>query len=401
VGEGEQEKGRKSQAGQDRNDKKERSTSMQNPNNDRDGSGDRRADERGRSVQSPSLIRTLLIPGLVALACGAAGAWGYWHVFGPAKSGDQKSASKDSDSNADSDSSKPDSDQGEVRQADSALKNALKERDQALAAAESARRSEGESKAILDFFKKNLLSAGRSADVSLTEAFWAGAGGKGKDVTLRKAVDAAESQVADAFADRPMAEASVREMLGLAYLSLGEPARAVNQYERALALRETLQGADHPETAECRNQLAVAYRLAGRTAEAGRLFGRNPNSPTYAAALAVRGSMLLFQNNPAEAELKLRESLTIRQKIQPDDWTTFDTMSILGEALSDQKKFAEAEPVLLSGYEGLKQHQDTIPSQDHPRLTKALERLVKLYEAWGKPDKAMKWRQELAATKKS
>jgi hypothetical protein len=57
--------------------------------------------------------------------------------------------------------------------------------------------------------------------------------------------------------------------------------------------------------------------------------------------------------------------------------------------------------VLLSGYEGLKQHQDTIPSQDHPRLTKALERLVKLYEAWGKPDKAMKWRQELAATKKS
>ena len=169
--------------------------------------------------------------------------------------------------------------------------------------------------------------------MSLTEAFWAGTGGQGKDITLRKAVDAAESQVADTFMDRPTAEASVREMLGLAYLSLGEPARAVQQYQRSLALRESMQGVDHPDTAECRNQLAVAYRLAGRTAEAGRLFARNPNSPAYASALAVRGSMLLLENNPAEAELKLRECLTIRQKIQLDDWTTFDTMSILGEAL--------------------------------------------------------------------
>ena len=102
------------------------------------------------------------------------------------------------------------------------MEDRLKERDQARAAENAALRSEEETKAILDFFKNNLLSAGRPGDVSLTEAFWAG--GKGKDVTLRKAVDAAESQVAEAFADRPLAEASVREMLGLAYLSLGEPA---------------------------------------------------------------------------------------------------------------------------------------------------------------------------------
>ena len=95
------------------------------------------------------------------------------------------------------------------------------------------------------------------------------------------------------------------------------------------------------------------------------------------------------EKKPAEAELKLRECLTIRQKIQPDDWTTFDTKSMLGEALLDQKKFADAEPLLLSGYEGMKQREDTIPSQEKPRLTKALERLVKLYEAWGKKDEAI------------
>ncbi len=223
-------------------------------------------------------------------------------------------------------------------------------------------------------------------------------------MTLRKALDSTESQVAEAFADRPLAEAAIREMLGLANLSLGDPARAVTQYERALALRETMQGVDHPETAACRNQLAVAYRLAGRTAEAGRLFDLSPNSPDHASALAVRGSMLLLQKKPAEAELRLRECLTIRRKIQPGDWTTFDTESILGEALLDQKKTAEAEPMLLSGYEGLKQREDAIPSQDKPRLTRAVGRLVKLYEAWGKPDKAMKWRKELElakATRKS
>ena len=87
-------------------------------------------------------------------------------------------------------------------------------------------------------------------------------------------------------------------------------------------------------------------------AEAGRLFDRNPNSPAHAAALAVRGSMLLLEKKPAEAELKLRECLTIRRKIQPDDWTTFDTESTLGEALLDQKKFADAEPLLLVGLRG-------------------------------------------------
>ena len=84
---------------------------------------------------------------------------------------------------------------------------------------------------ILDFLKKNLLSAGRQGDASLTAAFWTE--DLGKDLSLHKAVDVAEGQVAASFADRPEAEASVREMLGLAYLNLKDDASAVKQYERA------------------------------------------------------------------------------------------------------------------------------------------------------------------------
>ncbi len=290
---------------------------------------------------------------------------------------------------------------GKLHQSEAARQAVERERDRAKAAAKEAQQSEEDTKAILAFVRDKLLAAGRPNDVSITEEFWAKGQSKDKDITLRKAVETAESQVADLFADRPLREASVREMLGLAYLNLGQPAQAVKQYERALALREAMQGASHPDTADCRNKLAVAYRLAGRTTEAGRLFDQNLNAPAHATGLAVRGSILLSEKKPAEAELKLRACLTIREKLQPDDWTTFDAKSMLGEALLDQKRYAEAEPLLLSGYEGMKQREDTIPPQDRHRLTSALQRLVHLYEAWGKQDKAAQWQKEMKTAKKT
>ena len=51
----------------------------------------------------------------------------------------------------------------------------------------------------------------------------------------------------------------------------------------------------------------------------------------------------------------------------------------------------------MSGYEGLKQREDVDPAAEKPRLTRALERLVRLYDAWGKQDEATRWRKQLAA----
>jgi tetratricopeptide (TPR) repeat protein len=238
-----------------------------------------------------------------------------------------------------------------------------------------------------------LLAGGGSGDTPLADAFRAG--GRARDVTLRKALDGTEPQVAAAFVDSPLGEARVRELLGAAYLSVGEPDQAVKQFERALALREALQGPNQRAAAACRNQLAVAYRLAGRTAEAARLFQGAPDSAADASALAVRGSVLLREKKAAEAELKLRQALNILEKVLPDDWSTFDVKSNVGEALLEQKKYRDAEPFLVSGYEGLKQRKDQVPAQDRSRVGRALQRLVRLYDAWGKPDEAAKWRKEL------
>ena len=98
-----------------------------------------------------------------------------------------------------------------------------------------------------------------------------------------------------------------------------------------------------------------------------------------------------------EAEPVLLECFAIRMELTPDAWSTFNTQSWLGEALLGQQKYIEAEPLLIAGYVGMKKREATIPPESRSRLSMACERLVLLYEAWGKPDEAVKWRHEMAA----
>ena len=107
-------------------------------------------------------------------------------------------------------------------------------------------------------------------------------------------------------------------------------------------------------------------------------------------------SLFLLQHHqyPA-AETYLRECLMIRDKALPDDWLLFSTKSMLGGALAGQKKFPEAEPLLLEGYSGMKDREAKIPPAAKPRLAEAIRRLVDLYTAWDKPEEAAKWRVKL------
>jgi hypothetical protein len=111
--------------------------------------------------------------------------------------------------------------------------------------------------------------------------------------------------------------------------------------------------------------------------------------------VAGLGSNLLKQEKWREAEPLLRECLAVREKAQPAAWTTFNTRSQLGGALLGQGRYAEAEPLVVSGYEGMKARAATIPPVARPRLTEAALRLVRLYEAWGKPEQAAAWKARL------
>jgi tetratricopeptide (TPR) repeat protein len=125
-----------------------------------------------------------------------------------------------------------------------------------------------------------------------------------------------------------------------------------------------------------------------------------PGDPRLAGALTSLGLGLIAAGRHAEAEPPLRESLAILEGQQRDSWRTFAARAVFGASLLGQKKYAEAEPELLRGYEGLKQREAKIPANERACLREALQGLVKLYDAWGKRAEAGRWRAELRVLKK-
>jgi tetratricopeptide (TPR) repeat protein/tRNA A-37 threonylcarbamoyl transferase component Bud32 len=187
--------------------------------------------------------------------------------------------------------------------------------------------------------------------------------------------------------------------LGVNYMDSGRLNESIS------LLEEVYQASDKPASLRWVGAvLADAYAKAGRSAEATKLVedvaaearkNSPKESPQVATALAQAGLTLLKLKMHASAEPMLRECVAIRQKNEPDSWKTFAAESLLGGALLGQRKYAEAEPRLVAGYEGMKRRESTILPDGTERVTQALERLVQLYEATGKPEQAAKWRKEL------
>jgi len=195
-----------------------------------------------------------------------------------------------------------------------------------------------------------------------------------------------------------------RANLATLYAEAGRFAEAIKLNKEALELRESKLGPDHIDTLTNRNNLASLYEQLESWSSAEPLRRENvalrrksgqPGTPILAGDLAALGSNLLNQSKWAEAQAVLRECLAIREKAIPADWSTFNTMSQLGGALFGQGEFAEAEPLIVEGYSGMKAREQAIPPVGRPRLPEAAERVVRLYERWGKPERVVEWKAKL------
>ena len=105
------------------------------------------------------------------------------------------------------------------------------------------------------------------------------------------------------------------------------------------------------------------------------------------------------QEEPVRRRVALKViklGMDIREQAHPDDWRTYKTHSLLGACLLGQKRHAEAEPWLRSGYEGLTRHEARIPAASRQRLTEAIQWLVDLYQAVGKSEQTAALKQRLA-----
>ena len=233
--------------------------------------------------------------------------------------------------------------------------------------------------------------------------------------------------------------------LARAYYFVGRSDKALTLYEDVLRVQETTLGRQHPETLMTIGNVGANYMVTGRAQEAlplleevwqnvqrypqlrfieGHLFkaylaaGDLPKARAVldetlkacratlakgglelATRLTVVGLELIDTRDWDAAEELLREALAIRERQEPDAWTTFNTKSALGGALLGAAKLVEAEPLLLDGYRGMKAREARIPTQGAFRVLQALERLVLLCEAKGDASGAAAWRERLEASR--
>ena len=127
-----------------------------------------------------------------------------------------------------------------------------------------------------------------------------------------------------------------------------------------------------------------------------------PNdSPELAGQLAAYSMTLLTLKAWDEAEPLIREALTIREKVEPDDWRTFNTKSMLGGALRVRRNTPTPSRCCWPAMKDSTRAAAAIPPAGIIRLTEALERVVQLYTEWEKPDQTALWKQKLDEQLKS
>jgi len=172
-----------------------------------------------------------------------------------------------------------------------------------------------------------------------------------------------------------------------------------------LDVRRNSSGADaRNETGLLTLSLTTAHAILGNYAEAEDIWSQSlvrqqqfglPSVPTSTAAI---GWLRFMEGNYSSAESIFRDvcgQITIQIK-------HLNCESMLGGTLAAQKKFDEAEPLLLRSHDQMRgmtyyQSAPAMNFDDFVLEQEPGERILKLYEDWGKPDKVAEWKQKLQA----
>jgi len=189
--------------------------------------------------------------------------------------------------------------------------------------------------------------------------------------------------------------------IGMAQFRLKDYDRAEALFRESLEMNRKLFGEPNPEVSSNVNNLALVARERGDYAKASALYAQvvaadrqmlGPDHLETAAVMNGWAESLRLAGDPRQAEKIFRESLAIHARVlPPGSWQIAATESLIARCLVDQRRFAEAERMMLEAYPIV----EAKFGPAHPRSTTVAGRLVALYEAWGKPDQVAEWRAKL------
>jgi serine/threonine-protein kinase len=174
-------------------------------------------------------------------------------------------------------------------------------------------------------------------------------------------------------------------------------------HREALAKWLKVAGPEDPDTVTCEENLASNLEEQGKLDDAAQVYRqilevrRKGTEPLDVAfCLVSLGGVLTKAGHLPEAEQVLREGLRIREeKLPAGAWRIATARSVLGECLAKQKKYPEAEPLLVGSYEALSKDKEAPPE----RVAEALDRVIELYKSWPKAELALAWEKKRPAPK--
>jgi serine/threonine-protein kinase len=194
--------------------------------------------------------------------------------------------------------------------------------------------------------------------------------------------------------------------LGAVLIKKGSYSQAEPFVREGLELRRKMLGNAHPDTAMSLFRLSdLLYKQGdyqgaeGAARESVRVFSRALTTPKdnvyFANPVMALGLVLNKTGRSRDAEAYLREALEIRTRLLPGgNQLIAASEGALGECLTTQKRYAEAEPLLQRGYATMK----GVQGERGPLTLEAVRRLAALYQAWGKPAEAARYQAALPLT---
>jgi tetratricopeptide (TPR) repeat protein len=195
--------------------------------------------------------------------------------------------------------------------------------------------------------------------------------------------------------------------LAWSYLDVDRITESIDLHEKALGWLKSTNGAGQPP----RNVwwiigFAMVCQKAGKLDRADQLLHealaqnqKREDTVGRRGQLAhIRGRLalnLLLQKRYDEAEPLIRQAVATCEKINPDNFRSYYLLAIQGAVLAGQQRYAEAEPILLKGYEGMKQAAIE-PRGERGELAESGEWVVRFYEVTNQPEKAKEWRKRIS-----
>ncbi len=200
-------------------------------------------------------------------------------------------------------------------------------------------------------------------------------------------------------AEHPDTLAAIYNVAAL-YQGLDRYADAEPLYRQVLEARRRILGEDHPRTLATDYALGVLMRSLRNFPEAearlgavlaGRRRVLGEAHPDTIDTELVLGRVQIDARRFAQAERSLRNVLRLYDQTGERGWQRAAATGLLGESLVGLRRYAAAEPLLLEGYRTLEAQRDEIPADEQQVFREARAALHRLYQEWGRPEKASEW----------